>query len=217
MLANKTALEEAQFQLRVWHGLGGKPWTFEDEATAALLAKLGWNSVRLLDLPACMSRGSSTGDDEVFVIGMNSIPLEPEALRVPLFASDFGRYHFEPSGLRGRLCPMASGGFTITLGSPAKVRAEYVLGLLNSKLLFWRLQKASNCFVADGSFAPSSILANSQFELLISPTSPIAIRHNQIVKLVEKMVEFNEGLSAAKTPQEKISLERQMAAARRPN
>ena len=166
----------------------------------------------------------------MFVIEKGSVSVESEALRIPLFASGFGRYRFEPSGkwkvifpyeasedgfrllpereirqqlpktyrylsehqsalkrrkqfkewygysaprnlelhdqahiaiplladrglfalipprLRGQLCPMASGGFTITLGTSAKVRPEYVLGLLNSKLLFWQLQKLSNLF-----------------------------------------------------------------------
>ena len=43
-----------------------------------------------------MSRGSSTGDDEVFVVEASGHGLEKGILRTPLFASDFGRYHFTP-------------------------------------------------------------------------------------------------------------------------
>src|SRR5437899_3367210 len=66
-------------------------------------------------------------------------------IAVPLLA-DRGLFALIPPESRGCLCPMASGGFTIALGQSAKVRPEYVLGLLNSKLLFWRLEKTSNLF-----------------------------------------------------------------------
>ena len=297
VMANRESLWEAKFQSRAPAALGSKPWTFEDEATARLLAKLELDTVRLLDLPADMSRGSSTGDDEVFVIERNSVPLESEALRVPLFATDFGRYHFEPSGkwkvifpyqagedgfhliperefrqrfpkahrylsghqavlkrrrqfkewfgysaprnlalhdqaqiaiplladrgifalipprLRGRLCPMASGGFTITLGSSAKVRAEYVLGLVNSKLLFWRLQKASNLFRGGWITCTKQYFGELPIRVIDFSNRSDKAFHDQIVTLVEQLLAFNGKLSAARTPQEKISLERQITAA----
>ena len=37
-------------------------------------------------------------------------------------------------------------------------------------------------------------------------------RHDQMVKLVEQMLELHQRLSAARTPQEKTALERQIAA-----
>src|SRR5436190_16926587 len=48
--AKKAAIAEARFQSRTSASLSEKPWTFENEATANLLAKLTHNSVRLLDL-----------------------------------------------------------------------------------------------------------------------------------------------------------------------
>jgi hypothetical protein len=297
VLANKECLGDAKFQSRASNALGSKPWAFEDEATAGLLAKLELDTVRLLDLPADMSRGSSTGDDEVFVIEKNSVALEPEALRVPLFASDFGRYHFDPSGkwkvifpyqtgedgfhliperelrqrfpkthrylsghqaalkrrqqfkewfgysaprnlalhdqaqiaiplladrglfalipprLRGRLCPMASGGFTITLGSSAKVRAEYVLGLVNSRLLFWRLQKASNLFRGGWITCTKQYFGELPIRVIDFSNKSDKALHDQIITRVEQLLAFNGRLSAAKTPQERVSLERQITAA----
>ena len=44
-----------------------------------------------------MSRGSSTGDDKVFVVGPEA-DLEDGILRIPIFASDFNRFRFKPSG-----------------------------------------------------------------------------------------------------------------------
>ncbi|MDA1276058.1 MAG: Eco57I restriction-modification methylase domain-containing protein, partial [Verrucomicrobia bacterium] len=294
--ASKKALGAAQFRSTASDCLSEKPWTFADETTAKLLTKLARNAVRLLDLPADMSRGSSTGDDEVFVIEKGSVSIEPKALRIPLFASDFGRYHFEPSdkwrvifpyqagadgfrllperelrenlsrtynylsehqaalkrrkqfkewfgfsaprnlelhdraqiavplladrGLfalmppefRGHLCPMASGGFTIGLGQSAKVRPEYVLGLLNSKLLFWRLQKTSNVFRGGWITCTKQYFGELPICTIDFSAAAEKSNHDQIVKLVEQMLELHKGLSSARTPQEKISLERQIAA-----
>jgi hypothetical protein len=204
------------------------PWVFSDNEAASLIDKIGANSLRLLDLPADMSRGSSTGDDEVFVIENEDV--EEEVCRTPIFASDFGRYNFDPAkrwkiifpyvfrnqhyelrteaelesrfpkafahlhrarqklekrkqfrewhaysaprnlelhdraqiivpllaerGLfafiptdtRGALCPMASGGFTITVGESCVHDPRYVLALINSRLLFWKLERLSNVF-----------------------------------------------------------------------
>ena len=45
-----------------------------------------------------MGRGSSTGDDKVFVFETGALNIEEGIVRDPLFASDFGRYSFAPSG-----------------------------------------------------------------------------------------------------------------------
>ena len=294
--ANRVALTEAQFDLRDGDCLTEKAWTFLDKETSKVLAKLTRNTVRLLDLPADMSRGSSTGDDEVFVIEKGSVPVESEALRIPLFASDFERYHFNLSGkwnvifpyetgadgfrlldekdfrqklpktyrylsenqaalkrrkqfkewfgysaprnlelhdqaqisvplladrglftlippeLRGRLCPMASGGFTITLGKSVGVRSEYVLGLLNSKLLFWRLQKLSNIFRGGWITCTKQYFGELPIRIIDFSNKADKSRHDQMVSLVEQMLAFHQRLAAAKTPPEKTSLERQITA-----
>ena len=41
---------------------------------------------------------------------------------------------------------MASGGFSITIDAEKGFSPKYVLGLLNSRLLFWRLRSISNIF-----------------------------------------------------------------------
>lgn len=294
--ADKLRLEEAQFQSMNSDRLSEKPWIFADDATAGLLAKLAKNSVRLLDLPADMSRGSSTGDDNVFVIEDGAAAVEPAVLRVPLFATDFGRYTFQPSikwkvlfpyqagpegfrlmnegelrqkfpkahrylaerqaslkkrkqfaewfgysaarnlqlhdraqiavplladrglfamipeELRGRLCPMASGGFTIGLGPTAKVRPEFVLGLLNSKLLFWRLRKSSNVFRGGWITCTKQYFGELPIRAIDTSSREDMALHDQIVKLVDQMTGLHPQLSAARTPQEKTALERQIAA-----
>ena len=294
--ADRNSLAETQFESRDAACLSERAWTFEHKTTSELFAKLTHHAVRLLDLPADMSRGSSTGDDEVFVIEKGSVSVEREALRVPLFATDFGRYCFEPSekwrvifpyaagedgfhllserelrqklpktyqylsgrqaalkrrkqftewfgysaprnlqlhdraeiavplladrglfslippGLRGQLCPMASGGFTIALGSSAKIRAEYLLGLLNSRLLFWRLRTLSNLFRGDWITCTKQYFGELPIRIIDFSNKSDKSRHDQMVKLVEQMLDLSKRQSAAKTPQEQTGLARQITA-----
>jgi hypothetical protein len=294
--ASRHALEKAQFESRDADSLTALPWTFEDKSAANLVTKLSRNAVRLLDLPADMSRGSSTGHDEVFVIEKGTLSLEPEALRVPLFATDFGRYRFEPEGkwkvifpyeasgggfpllseremrqklpktyrylsenqtvlkrrkqfkewfgysaprnlelhdraqiavplladrglfalipprLRGQLCPMASGGFTIALGPSAKIRPEYLLGLLNSRLLFWRLRTLSNLFRGGWITCTKQYFGELPIRVIDLSNKSEKSRHDQMVKLVEQMLDLHSRFATAKTPQEKTSLDRQISA-----
>jgi type I restriction-modification system DNA methylase subunit len=226
--ASAASLQSLTFTRDTAKTLNQRPWTFSSNATAELLKKLQRDSIRLLDLPAEMNRGSSSGDDNVFMIEREDV--EESVCRVPVFASDFGRYTFAPAGqwriifpyrldgdsyrlyseeelkarfpkafahldkartqlerrkqfaqwfgysaprnldlhdhaqiyvplladrglfahvppsLRSKLCPMASGGFTITLAESATVASHYVLALINSKLLFWKLAQMSNVF-----------------------------------------------------------------------
>ena len=107
---------------------------------------------------------------------------------------------------------MASGGFTIALGKSAKVRPEYVLGLINSKLLFWRLQKLSNLFRGGWITCTKQYFGELPIRVIDFSDQTDKSRHDQMVKLVEQMLELHQSLSAARTPPEKTSLERQIAA-----
>ena len=72
-----------------------------------MIEKIRSQGTRLLDLPSRISRGSSTGDDEVFILRSvpggyttrsgKTVEIEESILRIPLFATDFGRYGFSPS------------------------------------------------------------------------------------------------------------------------
>jgi hypothetical protein len=275
-------------------GLGA--WTFESSETASLLSKVRKGTKRLLDLPAEMSRGSSTGDDEVFVFESGSLNVEEAILRTPLFASDFGRYAFGPTGkwkvifpyvrtdttyrlyaeeelrshfprvfaylhenqtvlkrrkqyrewfaysaprnlelhdqaqiavplladrglftlipsnLRGHLCPMASGGFTVTVSKDCGLRAEYVLGLLNSRLLFWCLRAMSNVFRGGWITCTKQYFGELPIRTVDLSNARDKVDHDQIVELVEGMLRLHKDLAGAKTPNEKERLQRQIAA-----
>ena len=86
--------------------LNSDSWLFLDNQGQDLIKKMQAVSVPLLDLPAEMSRGTSTGDDEVFCLQYtngqlvthtgNPVDIETDIVRQPLYATDFTRYHFRP-------------------------------------------------------------------------------------------------------------------------
>jgi type I restriction-modification system DNA methylase subunit len=280
--ADLKSLLEAQFDECNSNGITSTSWTFAGVATNSVLEKLLRHSVRLLDLPTEISRGSSTGDDEVFVVEAGN-KFEPEVLRTPLFASDFSRYHFHPeekwkvifpykitdetcalltenefrekyprafayllskkpsllkrkqftkwfgysaprnliaheraqiciplladrglfalipAATKGELCPMASGGFTVALADSTKLKPEYILGLLNSRLLFWRLKQISNIFRGGWITCTKQYFGELPIRKIDFSDKADKARHDKLVSLVEKMLEARKQLSAAKT------------------
>ncbi len=295
-LAKPEALLNLQYISKSSETLNSKGWLFASEETLTLLAKLGENSKRLLDLPADMSRGSSSGDDETFVLEEQSLDIEPEILRIPVFASDFGRYSFFPSGkwriifpyvfsndffrlytedeLRrkfpksfayllshqvqlkkrkqfkdwfgfsaprnlelheraqiivplladrglfalippdtfGKLCPMASGGFTITPSPDCSLKTEYILGLLNSRLLFWKLQHMSNIFRGGWITCTKQYFGELPIRMINFTDPAEKARHDRLVQTVEHMISLHKQLTAAKTPQDQTVIQRQIDA-----
>jgi hypothetical protein len=277
--------------------LGAAAWAFESEETASLLAKLQQGTRRLLDLPAAMGRGSSTGDDHVFVFEAGNLHLEEAVVRRPVFATDFGRYRFAssskwnvvfpylregetyrqyreqefkakfprafaylhenqaalkhrkqyrewfsfsaprnlelqdeaqiaipllanrglcaliPPSQRGRLCPMASGGFTLAISAKCPLQPEYVLGLLNSKLLFWRLGTLSNLFRGGWITCTKQYFGELPIHNIDLANPSDKARHDQVVQWVQRLLGLHQRLEAAKSPPEKTALERQIAAA----
>lgn len=285
--ANPESLLSVNFINRGSKMIDSNAWTFEDKETSSLLAKIEKGSKHLLDLPAEMNRGSSTGDDEVFIYEAGTIDIEDKINRVPLFASDFNRYKFAPkrkwkiifpyvmeegkfrlytenelkkkypkafaylqsnqnalkkrkqyqewygysaprnldlhenadiaipllankgifaiipSVMRGKLCPMASGGFTLTISKECKIRPEYVIGLLNSKLLFWRLRTLSNLFREGWVTCTKQYFGQLPIHLIDFSNPTDKALSDKCVKLVDEMTETQENYLFAKTESDK--------------
>jgi len=243
-----------------------------------------------------MSRGSSTGDDNVFVVPFRLHGLEPAILRIPVFASDFGRYWFEPTGdwrvvfpylsdaegyrlitaaelkreypktfahlqqnvlklkarkqfkqwfgysaprnlqlhdraqiivpllaekgsftliprqLQRKLCPMASGGFSITLLPECDLKPEFVLGVLNSKLLFWFLRHLSNVFRGNWITCTKQYFGELPIVALDLTKKADKAAHDEMVALVDKMLGLVPKLRKAKTEAERRTLQNAVAA-----
>ena len=293
--ADAKSLSELRFSEFPLTVLTPKPWVFGSKGANAVLQKLTQNTVRLLDLPAEISRGSSTGDDEAFMVETAGCDLEPTVLRTPLFASDFSRYGFDPShkwqiifpykvkggeselmsenelqkaypkafahlqsrkskllkrkqfskwfgysaprnlpiheraqiciplladrGLfalippntRGRLCPMASGGFTIALSDSAKVEPQYILGLLNSRLLFWRLRQISNVFRGGWITCTKQYFGELPIHSINFSKSTDGASHDRMVSLVEQMLAGKKQLAEARSDKDKDFYENKCA------
>lgn len=279
--------------------LSEKPWVFSSKAQRAVFRKMEAESVRLLELPTEISRGSSSGSDDVFILAGTerqgvylcstgeSVSLEPEILRIPLYATDFGRYHFAPSesdriifpyivdgasstllseielksrfprtfdylkarkkqlesrrqfskwygfsaprnlavhdsahllvplladrGLfsifpatERRYCLMASGGFSIRVSAGAQVSARFLLGLLNSKLLFSYLRSISNVFRGGWITCTKQYIGPLPIRLVKSSDVTAQSHHDRIVLLVNRMLDLNHKKRSGKLAQSQI-------------
>jgi type I restriction-modification system DNA methylase subunit len=268
-------------------------WIFVDDRVAEIRKKLMLASKPLLELPATMNRGSSTGDDEVFMVSGANEDLESEILRTPLFASDFERYRFHPAGKwriifpyvadrdgyrlysedemqsmfpkafkylkshkkrlmerrqyrkwfgysaarslamhdegqilvplladhamfafvdegsRGHTCLMASGGFSISVDSSSPASAKYVLGLLNSRLLFWNLQQASNIF--RGGWITCTKQYFGALPIHNVETKAEKAKQNEIERLVAQIIITKDELEAAQSDRDRNYYERRYA------
>src|SRR5439155_24140090 len=99
------------------------------------------------------------------------------------------------------------------LPSPKGPDLNYLLGVINSRLMSWYFLRHSN--VAQRDDFPKIVLKETR-SLPIRPIDQSddadKSRHDQTVKLVEQMLELQQRLAAARTPQEKTSIERQIIA-----
>jgi len=295
-MANPIALHGVRFAEMGAESLQTAAWTFSNGPESALLEKLRAGAIRLLDLPAEMSRGSSSGDDGVFMLPADDAQVEAGILRNPVFASDFGRYRFSlenqwkiifpyklvndsyrllteselksnypkahqylsenqaalkkrkqykawygysaprnlelhdhaqiivplladrglftliPEGAGRSLCPMASGGFTITISPDSPISSEYVLGLLNSKLLYWCLLQTSNIFRGGWITCTKQYFGELPIRVIHFSNKADKSRHDRMVKLVESMIAMHKQIAAAKSEGQKGILQRQMDA-----
>ena len=99
-----------------------------------------------------------------------------------------------------------------TCARTSTVRSSYVLGLLNSRLLFWRLRCISNVFrggwiTCTKQYVETLPLRRIDFDLKAEKT-----RHDRIVDNVDQLLTLHNQLAAAKTPHEQTVLESQIAA-----
>ena len=285
--------------------LSESPWVFSSPSHCDLLAKLRENAVRLLDLPGKMSRGSSTGADDVFMLQAqggrfatrdgDGVDIERQVLRTPVYATDFGRYRFSPhadervvfpyivspDGYReldeeelaeeypnayaylksrkrellkrkqfkkwyefsaprnldlhrnaqlmvpllantgsycalpksmSRYCPMASGGFTIAVSGRQPLSPLYVLGALNSRVLFWTLRKISNIFRGGWITCTKQYVGTLPIRKIDLSSRGDKSRHDQTVDLVGAILGLNQQLAAARTAGDKTMIQRQIDA-----
>ncbi len=306
--SSQSLAERIDFQVLPSKSLSGDPWLMATGAQATISERLNAGAVGLLNLPAMMSRGSSSGDDTVFMLQRTSeegrylaadgevVQLEGELLRIPLFATDFNRYRFAPKadkvivfpyqrshdgsiqllaepvlkskypnvfrylwsrrkrleqrkqykawygfsaprnlevhdaaqlvvplladkGLyaelpddRARYCLMASGGFSITIDYKSGMSSRYVLGLLNSTLLFWQLRSISNVFRGGWITCTKQYVGTLPIRTIDFTDPADVARYDRMVSLVERMLDLHKRVAAEQVPHTKTLLQRQIEA-----
>jgi len=292
--ASPLALSRICFSSHKSSELGDQPWTFHDKEIRSLIEKLADESIRLLELPAHISRGSSTGADEVFIIEKGNKDVESAILREPLFATDFGRYVLRPKNrkriifpyikdkdkfhlisekvlqenypktytylktniaalrrrkqykdwygysaprnlglhdkahiavpllankgifviipdeMRGRFCPMASGGFTISIAEGVGLQPEYILGLLNSSLLFWRLRLSSNVFRGGWITCTKQYFGELPIRRIDFSIDKDKEIYDKIIYNVKMITQLQQQLMATKIPHDQELVNRQI-------
>jgi hypothetical protein len=284
---------------------GSHPWSFSTEHEQQISDKLLASSKPLGELPCRIGRGSSTGADDVFMLSRHGIALstrqgdkvviEIDILRVPIYATDFNRYSFNPQsgevlifpyevssagyqlmpeaalkrrfprayhylaqrkkeldarkqfkawygysaprnleahesaqilvplladgGLYCRLpqdanlfCLMASGGFSITVSDSCGLTANYVLGLLNSRLLFWRLHSISNIFRAGWITCTKQYVETLPIRIIDFNNKEERAAHDRMAKLVHSMLALHKQLASAKSQAQRGAIQRQIEA-----
>jgi hypothetical protein len=107
---------------------------------------------------------------------------------------------------------MASGGFTISFPKDLGVRREYVLGLLNSRLLFWRLRAMSNVF--RGGWITCTKQYFGELPIVLPDLAARTDRstHDRMGELVDRILAMHASLATAGTDHEKTVLKRQIDA-----
>jgi len=269
-------------------------WSFAPRSASSVFEKIEAGTSKLLDLPATMSRGSSTGADAAFLIAESENEIEEGILRTPLFASDFGRFEFRPkSNLRiifpyentaGKytlieekklkakfpkayrwlchhkktlearaqykdwyaysaprnliqhdraciavpllanqglaaaipstqsrlLCPMASGGFTIEIDARCGLAPSYVLGLLNSSILFWYLRNISNVFRGGWITCTKQYYGVLPIKQLDLVSMSDKLLHDKVVNIVDNLSANKERLYKLKTDQQRENAHREI-------
>jgi hypothetical protein len=271
--------------------LTGNAWALSDTDARRLLEKLESTQVTpLIELPAQMSRGSSSGADEVFILERTELgalrakdgalfEIEPEILRTPIYATDFGRYVFRPKAreriifpyevetdgyrlleedhiksrfpkafryllsrrerlesrkdyktwyafsaprnlnthdsaqlvvplladrglfallpeVKDGFCLMASGGFSISIRDSG-LSPKYVLGLLNSTLLFWNLRRISNVFRGGWITCTKQYVGQLPIRRINFSDPADVARHDRLVALVDEMLALQREHAAA--------------------
>ena len=129
---------------------------------------------------------------------------------VPLLANR-GLYCYLPEKKK-EFCLMASAGFSITIDTKMGLSPKYVLGLLNSRLLFWRLNSISNIFRDGWITCTKQYVETLPIRTINFSDSADKARHDQMVMLVDQMLSLHKQLAKAKVNHAKTTIQRQIEA-----
>lgn len=295
-------ISNTNFSIRKTSEFDEGVWEFKSEQEKLIIDKINKNSINLIELPTQISRGSSTGNDKIFIVTKvgsskyrtvtgDVIEIENEIIKVPVFATSFNRFNFKGSNEEFLIFPydldnggklidekmlelnfpkaysylksnksilekraqfskwygfsaprslslhskadiliplladkglystlpinksvytlMASGGFSIKNDNQA-INTNYLLGLLNSTLLFWILKNISNAFRGGWITCTKQYFSKLPIKIIDSKNKVQRSVHDEIVKLVETMLQLHQQKQAATLPQQIEQLEQRI-------
>ncbi len=117
---------------------------------------------------------------------------------------------------RTDFCVMASGGFSVSLTEPEhSVHPLYLLGLINSKLIFWNLNLISNRFRGGWITCTKQYFGTLPIRTVDLSDPEDVAHHDRMVELVQRMLSLHERLAAARLSQEKTVIQHQINATNR--
>ncbi len=109
-------------------------------------------------------------------------------------------------------CLMASGGFSVTVSPSCGLSPNYVLGLLNSRLLFWRLRSISNVFRGGWITCTKQYVETLPIKTINFEDPVEKSRHDRMVTMVDSILGLHRQLVTAKSVPETAILQRQIEA-----
>jgi hypothetical protein len=107
---------------------------------------------------------------------------------------------------------MASGGFTISLSDDSPLTPKYLLGILNSRLLFWRLRTMSNMFRGGWITCTKQYFGKLPIRVLELGKKSELVAHDRMVELVESMMSLQSNLAEARSVAQEKVIQRQIDA-----
>jgi hypothetical protein len=113
--------------------------------------------------------------------------------------------------LGGHLFPQGAGG-GCGLVLKQDVSVNYLLGVINSRLLTFYFQRISSCFQGGWFAYEPRYLKRIPLRKIDSLNSEDVARHDRMVSLVERMLDLHKQLAATKGEHERTMLQRQIEA-----
>ncbi len=105
-----------------------------------------------------------------------------------------------------------AGGYGIRLRPQIKIQHDYLLGLLNSSLLDYFLKKISTRFRGGYYSYARRFIEQLPIHTINFDNPDDKRQHDKMVKFVERMLELHKQLAAAKIPDEKTRIQREITA-----
>jgi adenine-specific DNA-methyltransferase len=177
-ISNAASLQNLIKNKIIAETLGSTVWNFYNKEDEKVLAKLFADSIEMIHLPCDISRGSSTGNDKIFVFECDEkeflrnefgeeIEIEENLLKIPIYATDFNRYSFKSKKNYKILFPYTISNDAVTLieENVLKTRFPKAYGYLLSKKKELEKRKQFNKWY--GYSAPRNLVLHSKADILI--------------------------------------------------